>query len=199
MVLAGGSTLDQVSDNLQRYIRAIDGFSRVVDGTDTSAWDAPSPCAGWTARHIVGHVVAVQHAIVATIAGEKPPMNPMVDPHRHAGDDPAQAWREAREAAVEATSTPGVLDRVVSTWRGMVTVDEMIGNNVGDTTIHTWDLAKAVGADDTLDPDLVEASLAMLAPVADGMRGPNVFGEAVIVDEDADPQTRLLGIVGRTR
>ncbi|MCU1391636.1 MAG: hypothetical protein JWM34_64 [Ilumatobacteraceae bacterium] len=181
-----------------RYLRAIDGFGRVVRATAATDWDAQSPCSEWTARDVVGHVVAVQHAIIATIAGERAPMNPMVDPGRHAGDDPAAACADASAAVTSAIAAPGVLDRIVKTWRGEVTVDDMLGYNVGDTIIHTWDLARAVGADDRLDPDLVEVALARLLPVADAMRGPSMFGDLVAVPADADPQTRLLALVGRT-
>jgi uncharacterized protein (TIGR03086 family) len=187
-----------MSENRDRYTRAIEAFGDVVSATDPSAWDARSPCDGWAARDIVGHVVAIQHAIIATITGERAPMNPMVDPGRHAGDDPAAAWRAVQAAVTEATSDPDVLGRMVKTWRGEVTVDDMLGYNVGDTTIHTWDLARAVGGDDRLDGTLVTAALDLLAPVADQMRGPNMFGQPVSVRDDADPQTRLLALVGRT-
>ncbi len=160
-------------------------------------WDAPSPCTAWTALDIAGHVIAIQHAIVAAIAGQRPPMNPMKDPGRHAGADPAAAWLAASAAIDMALVEPGVLDRIVSTWRGDVTVDDMLGYNVADTTIHAWDLARAIGGDDRLDPDLVVASLEILAPVADTMRGPNMFAGSVEVEPGADPQTRLLAMVGR--
>lgn len=181
------------------YSRAVTEFGRVVAQGSGHHWDAPSPCSEWSARDVVGHVIAVQHAIVATIAGQRAPMNPMVDPGRHAGPDPAATWTVAAAAVAAALDQPDVLDRLVQTWRGQVTVDDMIGYNVGDTTIHTWDVARALGVDDRLDADLVAASLAALEPVADAMRGPGVFGQAMFIDAAADAQTRLLGLVGRDR
>lgn len=184
--------------NSARYEQALRGFSDVVGQATAESWSAPSPCSEWTARHVVGHVIAVQHAIVATIEGGRPPMNPMKDPDRHAGDDPAATWLDAMATIRAAIARADISNQVVTMWRGEMTVDEMLGYNIGDTTIHTWDLARALGVDDSLDPDLVEAALALYEPIADTMRAPNVFAEAVAVDIGADPQTRLLALVGRT-
>lgn len=186
-----------MSTNSEQYIRAVEQFGRVVTAANPALWDAPSPCTEWTARDVAGHVIAVQYAIIATIAGERAPMNPMQEPGRHAGDDPVAAWTSAHAAIVAAIAEPDVLDRMVSTWRGEVTVDDMLGYNVGDSTIHAWDLARAVGGNDRLDPDLVAAAIEILAPVADAMRGPNMFADSVDVERGADPQTRLLAMVGR--
>jgi uncharacterized protein (TIGR03086 family) len=182
----------------QRFVRSIEAFGEVVATVgDPDAWDLPSPCAEWSAGDVVGHVVAIEHAIAATIAGQPAPMNPMVRPRRHAGDDPGASWRAAADLVLSAISTADVLGRVVTTWRGETTVASMLAYNVGDITVHTWDLARAVGADAELDPTLVEAALALYEPIADTMRGPQVFGTAVVVDPSATAQDRLLALVGR--
>ena len=124
-------------------------------------------------------------------------MNPMEDPDRHAGDDPAATWAETRDIVLAALDQPGVLHRRVQGFRGEEEVDEMIGFNVGDTTIHSWDLARALGVDDRLDPALVERCWQTLAPIADHLRGPGRMGPAVAVADDAPLQDRLLGLVGR--
>jgi len=188
-----------MSLNSERYLRAIEQFGRVVAAADPPLWDARSPCTEWTARDVAGHVIAIQRAIVATIAAERAPMNPMRDPGRHAGADPGAAWREARVAIEAAFHETDVLARVVSTWRGEVTVDDMLGYNIADTTIHAWDLARAVGGDDRLDTDLVEASLAALEqPVVESMRAVDAVAAAIRVPADADAQQRLLAMMGRT-
>ncbi|MCU1397977.1 MAG: hypothetical protein JWN62_1086 [Acidimicrobiales bacterium] len=186
-----------MSANRDRYLRAIAAFGATVEAIDPSRWDAPSPCTEWTARDLAGHVIAIQHSIVATIIGERSPMNPMKDPGRHAGTDPAAAWRAALAAIVAAVGDDSVLERVVTTWRGEVTVEKMLGYNVGDTTIHTWDLARAGGVDDRLDPDLVQAVLELYAPMADVIAGTRMFGDQLEVPAAADAQTRLLAMVGR--
>ena len=185
--------------NSARYERALQGFGEVVAQATSDSWSAQSPCEQWTARHVVGHVIAVQHAIATTIEGTHPPMNPMKEPDRFAGDDPAATWFDAASTVRAAIAGSDISNHVVTMWRGEMTVDEMLGYNIGDTTVHTWDLARALGIDDSLDPELVAAALELYEPIADSMRGPNVFADLVTVDDAADPQTRLLALVGRTR
>ena len=186
-----------MSENLRWYTKALYGFDHVVRLAGDGAWDRPSPCEGWTARHVIGHVIAIQHYLEATIDGRPPTMNPMVDPDRHAGPDPAATWAAVRDDMLAAVDRPDVIHRTVTSFRGEESVDDMIGMNVFDTTIHSWDLARALGVDDRLDPGLVERTTALLTPVADDMRSPMVFGPRV-EPAVADPQAALLGLAGRT-
>lgn len=129
--------------------------------------------------------------------GVEPTVDPMERPDEHAGNDPYATWASARDDAFAALDRPGVLHRTIETWRGPATVDVAIGQNVGDTLIHSWDLARALGVDDRLDAKLVAHTLRVLEPIADGMRNSMVFGPLVAVRTDADEQTRLLALTGR--
>ncbi|HEY4333153.1 MAG TPA: TIGR03086 family metal-binding protein [Ilumatobacteraceae bacterium] len=186
-----------MSENLRLYTKAVDGMDAVVSQAGPGDWGKPSPCTGWTARHVIGHVIAVQASIEATARRQRPPLNPMENQDAHAGDDPAATWAAARAASLATLATPGILDEVVRTWRGEVTVDDMIGWNVGDTLIHTWDLARAIGANDRLDTELVAVATRIMTPYLDSVRGPNMFGPAYHVHDDADDQKRLLALCGR--
>ncbi len=186
-----------MSENLRAYTKAIFGFDHVARLVPADGWDRPSPCDGWTARHVIGHVVAIQRWMESLIRGTEAPMNPMVDPDRHAGDDPYAAWASARDGMLEALDHHGVLQRQVTNWNGPQTVDFMVGFNVGDTLIHSWDLARAAGVDDRLAPELVERVHAGFVRIADSMRGPMMFGASVDAGPEADPQARLLALVGR--
>lgn len=67
-----------------------------------------------------------------------------------------------------------------------------------DQLIHTWDLAVALGADRTLDADLVEAVNAMFLPhMPDVGRQAGFVSAAVPIDAGASPQDVLLGAMGR--
>jgi len=187
-----------MSENLRWYTKSLYGMDHVVRLAPPGRWNALAPsCPGWTGRHILGHVNAIQRYIESLVDGREPPMNPMVDPDRHAGDDPAATWAATRDAVLAALDQPGVLHRVVHTFRGDESIDEVIGQNIVDTTIHAWDLARALGVDDRLDPSLVAAIDTRLRPHADAMRGPMRYGPAVSVPAEADAQTRLLALTGR--
>ena len=64
--------------------------------------------------------------------------------------------------------------------------------------IHAWDLARGIGGDERLDPELVEFVHALMAPQVEQWRDAGVFAAAVDVPDDADLQTKLLALTGRT-
>jgi uncharacterized protein (TIGR03086 family) len=66
-----------------------------------------------------------------------------------------------------------------------------------DHLIHGWDLARAIGADETLPPELVEACAAWFAGVEGMYRGAGVIASRVPVADGAPPQDRLLAAFGR--
>lgn len=67
-----------------------------------------------------------------------------------------------------------------------------------DVLIHTWDLARATGQDEKLDPDLVDACTAMFLPgMPERGRAAGIVGPAVEVGEDIPAQDRLLAAMGR--
>jgi uncharacterized protein (TIGR03086 family) len=66
-----------------------------------------------------------------------------------------------------------------------------------DTLIHTWDLARATGQDERLDPGAVARSEAFLAPIDEAIRRPGGFAPKIEPPADADEQTRFLNFCGR--
>ena len=74
---------------------------------------------------------------------------------------------------------------------------QMFGLLIGDVLIHAWDLARAIGADDTLPPAAVEATMLGLSRMPqEQMRGA-MFAAAVEVDDDASAQDKLIAFSGR--
>ena len=70
---------------------------------------------------------------------------------------------------------------------------------IGDLLIHSWDLARSIGVDETLPADAVEATMLGLSRVPTEMlRGPDMFGEPTDVAEGASAQDQLLAFAGRT-
>ena len=69
---------------------------------------------------------------------------------------------------------------------------------IGDLLVHTWDLARSIGADDTLPEAAVESTLMGLQRLPDEMlRGETMFGPPVDVADDASAQDKLIAFVGR--
>ena len=67
-----------------------------------------------------------------------------------------------------------------------------------DVFLHRWDLARATGQDERLDPDKCAAMLEGMLPMDEALRQSGHYGPRVHVPDDADVQTKLLAFIGRT-
>lgn len=161
-------------------------------------WHGPTPDADWDVRTLVNHLVNEDRWAPplfdgATIAevGDRFDGDLL-------GDDPKAAWAEASVAAVGAATADGALTRTVHLSFGDFPGEFYLSQLICDHVIHAWDLARAVGADERLDPELVDWAHAFLAPQVDAWRDAGAFGPAVETPSDADLQTKLLGLTGRS-
>lgn len=184
-----------MSENADKYRKAIEGFSAVVDQVPADKWSAQSPCPDWTAAHVVGHVIGGTQMVAAARTGEAPNFG---DPLGAAGDDPAASFAAARDAAL-ATLTDEYLQKPTQSPMGEMPLDQLVGMILtNDVLIHTWDLAKAVDVDVKLDAALVEHAYNSLQPIDAMIRQPQVFGPKVEPPADADMQAKLIAFTGRT-
>jgi len=165
-------------------------FTERVRGT--AVWDVPSPVPEWTARDVVRHLTSWFPGFLSA-AGIELPAGPSVD------DDPVAAW-EHQTAAVQALlDHPERAGRTIANPHlGEMTVagaTDMI--YTADVFMHTWDLARATGQDDRLDPGFSAALVDGMSGMEEVIRSSGQFGARVPVPDDADAQTRLLGFIGR--
>lgn len=186
-----------------RYRRRADRFETRVAAVRPDQWDNQSPCEDWQARDVVRHIVDM-HGEMLKPVGESLSPAPSVD------QDPLAAYRAARADVQRALADPSLANRAAPTPAGMTqTVAEHVDQVVSDDlVIHGWDLARATGQDDTIDPDDVALMWAKVqqipADVWEMMRTPGafgpgvkVFGPEVEVAPDAPTQHKLLGLFGR--
>ncbi|MEV4704349.1 TIGR03086 family metal-binding protein [Actinoplanes sp. NPDC049316] len=156
-------------------------------------WDAPAPVSGWTARDVVRHLVEWLPALLAGGSDVHLPATPAVD------EDPVAAWEAHCEAVQAVLDDPSSAERTLSNPHiGEVPVDQAIDRfYTTDVFLHTWDLARATGQDDRLDPDFCAALLAGMEPLDEMLRASGQYGPRVPVPADADACTRLIGFIGR--
>lgn len=186
-----------MTDTLGNYSTVVDGFERVLRAVPAGGWESPSPCDGWCAIDVAGHVIGGLRMVTALASGTEPGERPTN--REIAGDEPVASWRSAREAATAAL-TPEALDRVVPGPTGEMPLGILIEQFMtGELLVHTWDLARAAGLDVELDPVLVEDTFARWEPIdSPGMRAPGVFGPRLAAPEGASRQEQLMAFLGRT-
>jgi len=180
-----------MSDVSERYRKVATQFTDRVRAVPADAWDNASPCEGWTARDVVDHVVTSTGFFLGRAGIELPAGPP-------AGDDPAAAWERARGAMQSALDSPDVASAEYETPMGRATLEQTVGQfGVGDVLVHTWDLARATGQDETLDPQRCALLLEGMQPLDELLRSSGQFGPKVEVPGDADIQARMLAFIGR--
>lgn len=182
-----------MSENLRNYTKALYGFDAVIRRVPADQWNAASPCEGWSARDVVAHAVGVMDAVAKMARTGEVALPEMPS----SGADVVALWDAARDNTLEALDHPGVINQVGDYWFGEARMDDILAFTVWDPLAHTWDLCQAVGQEHHADAGLAEASLAVIKPVADGLRSAELMGDPVEVPSDADAMTRFLGLTGR--
>jgi uncharacterized protein (TIGR03086 family) len=174
-----------------RYRVLADAFERKIAAVGPDEWSNQSPCEEWTARRVVGHVVEVHGMMLR-------PIGRQLSAARSVDDDPMEDFTSARadiEAVLDDSELAGTeYDGAFGRSRIESTIDQFLGL---DLVVHGWDLARATGQDETIDPSEVARIWAWAQQLGDNLRTPGVCGPAVEVPEDAPLQDRLLGILGR--
>jgi uncharacterized protein (TIGR03086 family) len=179
------------------FRRNADQFGRRVDAIGDDQWTAPTPCSEWDVRTLVNHVVGEQLWAPPLMGGQT--IADVGD--RYDGDvlgsDPKATWRNAIAPSIESFAAPGALDGTVHLSYGDEAAAEYLVQMVTDLAVHGWDLARAIGADETIDPETATLLWESWSPREDMIRGSGVFGDKVDTPADADAATRLLGLMGR--
>jgi len=157
-------------------------------------WDAPTPDTDWSVRDLVTHVVEEQQWVPHLLAGSS-----VADAQRRIqplGDDLRAEWRLYSLAATSAWDAASPDSRVQLSY-DTVAVHDYLREQVSDVAIHSWDLARAVGADEALDETLVEAVWTVFEPQRATLAASGLFAAPVPLPDDAPLQLRLLALTGR--
>lgn len=183
--------------DIDMYERALKQTGDVVAGTKAEQFDDPTPCAEWTVRDLLNHVIGEWVTIAAGADGRRVEMNDGTD---HVAEDHLGAYERAAKAALEAFKEPGALEKKFTLPWGDTPGAAMLGLAITDAVVHGWDLAKATGQEFRIDEDAAESAYqmtsSMLAPKGSFPRGDS-FGDPVEVPNDAGPADKLLGYLGR--
>ncbi|HVU74939.1 MAG TPA: TIGR03086 family metal-binding protein [Mycobacteriales bacterium] len=175
----------------------LDVLGRVVASAPDSGWDAPTPCEGWTARHLAGHLVQVLSMSEALCGGNDFSWAGAGDPVEVAGKDPAGTVAAAIATVKDAL--PNVdLEAVQETPMGEMPIGRRLSFPAMDTHLHSWDLSRAWGRSLDMDPEVIAFVRAALEGMPDTMlRSPQVFGPVVEPPADATPTEELMAFLGR--
>jgi uncharacterized protein (TIGR03086 family) len=179
------------------HARALEHARRSVAGIAGDQWDVMSDCHDWTMRGLVNHIVTGNYwagelgaGLTIEEVGDRLDGDVL-------GTDPLRAYDDSSLVAAAVFRAPGAMDAPCAVSYGPVPGSVYCGHRFIDVLIHGWDVAASTGQDTTLDPDLVEACLAIVEPQMEMLAASGAFGTPVDVPAAADPQIRLLAMLGR--
>jgi uncharacterized protein (TIGR03086 family) len=179
--------------------RAGRGFSSTLSLVSGDGWAGPTGDGEWTVRVLVDHVTG-GNRMATVILGGATREEGLAQYARSVDDaDPVAAFEASSVDLAAAFAAPGALDRMVAHPAMQMPGSQLLGFRTVEYALHGWDLARAIGADDAIDPDVVEALWAALLPMAPMLASTGLFGAGPSGDVplDAPLQERVLDLSGR--
>lgn len=147
---------DSFDGIIDRFVLAGADFEKRLRAVSSEQWTWPTPCAEWNVRQLVNHVTRGNVNYVALLDGGTAAEFVRLRDADALDGHPIEAYTRSVRECAEAFARPGALQRTLDYPLGRVTGRQALAVRTTDTAIHTWDLARAVDADENLDIGLVE-------------------------------------------
>lgn len=186
-------------DSLKALSKSRQEFETRLRQVGDDQWDLATPCTEWSVRDLVNHLLLGTRMTVQLLAGStRDDVVAGLDDDLVSADPVGEfvALADQMEAGFGAADgLTGTVDHPM----GEIPRQMFIGFRMIDNAVHAWDLARAIGADDQLDADLVSQLWDDIQPQASMLAETGIFGQGASGDvgEDAPTQTRLLDVLGR--
>lgn len=174
--------------------------SAVIAAIREEQLDLPTPCDEWSVRDVINKMVA--STIVFTSFGRREPADPNLDlvhPKEIIGPDPLGSFLAAAAACREAWRAPGALDGMAPSTIGEAKAKAVLHARVFDTTILSWDLARACGVDHGIDDEQAAYVLRIAQALVPAVRSVNRarYKDAVELTDAAPLVDQMIAATGR--
>jgi uncharacterized protein (TIGR03086 family) len=186
-------------DQLTVLERAADGFAATLAQVQDDQWEAPTPNDGQSVRELVAHVIGGNRMAAVILRGGSREDGIAQFARSREDTDVLAAFEISRREQAAAFAEPGALERVVAHPAADLPASMLLGFRISEYGLHGWDLARAIGADETIDPEVAAALWEFMLPLEGMMAGSGMFGEGRSGDvaDDAPLQARILDLSGR--
>jgi uncharacterized protein (TIGR03086 family) len=186
-----------MSTLLEQYTQALQEFDARMGLVGAEQWTAPTPCSEWDVRALVNHVVGANVRYHLLLHGAPTEQVEAMRTLDHLGDDALASCIATADRVVACFHEDGALERIAHHATGDRTGRELLSMRILDAAIHGWDLARAIGVDETLDDDVVAFLLAYTADLDLGPQQRAFVPADADVPRNASPQDQLLHRLGR--
>ena len=179
------------------FNQGLDFFTAVLTQVVDDDWERSSPCAGWTARDLLGHFASTAWSASSLMQGLEPTWPDPARPGDPVKGDPVEFWRgtvlRAQHVLADADLT-----RPMESPLGH-TVAEALAIPVTDLYIHAWDLAATINLVIDMPATVIAYAHDHLDQVPEEIiRGENrAFASKAQAPADATPIEEFLAWTGR--
>jgi len=142
------------SDVRTVFAKAMATGGDVIASVRPDQLDGPTPCTEYDVRTLVGHLVGVLDRVALMGRGENPFESP--DTVTGVADDAwLAAWSDAAQRVEEAWADDASLERIVHLPWAQESGALTLASYTNEITVHTWDLATAIGRRPAWDHEVV--------------------------------------------
>jgi uncharacterized protein (TIGR03086 family) len=188
--MASFELLDRAASEFDKRLRLVTVAQRTL----------PTPCGEFNVRDLVAHQIQGMRRYILLLEGATLEGTEEGEGGGIGSDDWVGVFHRDYQTMRDAFDAPGALERSVThPMMGDIPATMLFDMRITELAVHGWDLARAIGADETLDPDVVAALLAFCEPLAATLPSTGAFGSGPSggVPDSALAQTRLLDLLGR--
>lgn len=177
--------------------RGLDFVTGVITRLGDDDWERPTPCAGWTVRDLLGHLVTSIGVATSVMQGEQPTWPEAARPGDLVEGEPVEFWRGTVTRARDVLRTAD-LDRVMDTPLGQTVADDL-SIPVIDLYVHAWDVGVAAGIAVEIPAGVIDYAHAYIDPLPPGIiRGEDrAFGPQTPAPAGATPTEQFVAWTGR--
>lgn len=193
-----------MDDLVSKFLAAQRAFGDRVHAIREDQWHAPTPDTEWDVAALVSHLIdenqwvpPLIHGLDLDAAGKVVEGSRTLPVDGGVGSNLAEVWDEASIGCADAFKEPDALERSVALSRGPTSARDYIGEMIFDHIVHAWDLGTAIGYQEPLPEDVVEAVYAMAKGMGDLSSYGDMFQPAVDVADDAPTIDKLVALTGR--
>jgi uncharacterized protein (TIGR03086 family) len=179
------------------FLQGLDFFGDAVRRLSAEDWDRASPCQGWRALDVLGHVGQATRFGTLLLQGARPDWSPVEPPGALVEGAPDAWWTGlAGEARVAVSGVD--LSRMVDSPMGPRSIGDGLSFPALDFYVHGWDIARSGGFDLVIPAEAIEFTHALIDPVpADRVRGGRVFATEKPAPAGATESEAFLAWTGR--
>jgi uncharacterized protein (TIGR03086 family) len=186
--------IDDLATRIELDRRATEYSREVVKQVREADLDRPTPCADWTLRQLLGHMIGHHDGWTGSLTGA--PVGGEVWDRTDFDGEIHRAYDDASAAVVAAFGRSELPEKIEVYGYGTIPTGTAAWMHTVDYVVHGWDVAKAIGSDLRPDEDLAEATLAIMKRFPTNR--PNVAFDVMVEPvPDASVTDQLMAYVGR--